>query len=427
MIARKTASTKYYESHTQLFYKFDYKNKNVVLKGKKILIGITGSIAAYKIIYLTRLLVKNGAEVQIVMTEAATKFVSPLVLSTLSKNKVLINLFDDDVWANHVALGRWADAMIIAPLSCNTLAKMAHGLCDNLLLAVYLSATCKVLFAPAMDEDMWHHPATQKNVDALIKNGNILLGVDSGELASGLTGEGRMMEPEKMLIELKKIFRKDDLKGQIVLITSGPTYELLDPVRFIANHSTGKMGTALAEAFYENGADVIFISGPSVYLPEYEDIKIIKVISADEMYEQAIAVFPQTTIAILAAAVADYTPIEKSEIKIKKNENEFTLTLKKTKDILKKLGKLKENQLVIGFALETNNEIEYANKKLKEKNADFIILNSLNSKNEPFGSDNNKVTILSNKGVEFESDLLKKSKIANLVIEKIKEKILPNA
>ncbi|WP_082915185.1 bifunctional phosphopantothenoylcysteine decarboxylase/phosphopantothenate--cysteine ligase CoaBC [Arachidicoccus ginsenosidimutans] len=398
-----------------------------MLQGKKILIGVTGSIAAYKIISLTRLLIKEGAEVKIVMTKAATKFVSPLVLSTLSKNKVLINLFEKDVWANHVMLGRWADLMLIAPLSCNTLAKMANGQCDNLLLSVYLSATCKVMCAPAMDEDMWHHAATRKNIEALTGYGNIVLGVDSGELASGLSGEGRMLEPENILLEIKNSFRTNELTGETVLITSGSTHEAIDPVRFIANHSTGKMGTALAEAFYLRGADVIFISGPAQHFPAYKNIEIIKVTSAEDMFIQAVQQFPNCSIAVLSAAVADYTPVETASQKIKKKEEQFTLSLKKTKDILKELGSLKSNQLLVGFALETNNELDNARKKLADKNADLIVLNSMNEQGAGFGFDTNKVTVLDKNGNQYESGLMSKQDVADYILEIVEEKLKQNA
>ena len=393
-----------------------------MLKGKKILIGISGSIAAYKIIYLTRLLIKAGAEVRVVMSPAAVQFVSPLVLSTLSGNKVLVNMFEDDVWANHVMLGRWADLMLMAPLSCNTLGKMANGLCDNLLLSVYLSATCKVVCAPAMDEDMWHHPATQKNIATLRENGNTVLTVNSGELASGLVGEGRMQEPEELFIEIKKHFRKNDLNGYKVLITSGPTYEAIDPVRFIANHSSGKMGKALSEAFYEQGAEVIFITGKSNYLPVYQEITIVNVTSAEDMYRETIAHFPECNIAVLAAAVADYTPETTAAQKIKKSEAQFDLPLKRTKDILKELGKQKTTQLLIGFALETNNELENARKKLEEKNADFIVLNSMNDPEAGFGHDTNKVTILGKNIENISTNTLTKNELSDFIVQIIKER-----
>ncbi len=394
-----------------------------MLVGKKILIGISGSIAAYKTILLTRLLVKEGAEVKVVMTEAATKFVSPLVLSTLSNNKVLIDLFKEDVWANHVMLGRWADLMIIAPLSCNTLAKMAQGFCDNLLLSVYLSATCKVMCAPAMDEDMWLHPVTQQNITTLKKNGNLVLDVANGDLASGLIGEGRMMEPEEILLSIKSFFRKESFKGKKILITSGPTYEAIDPVRFIANHSTGKMGTALAEALYLLGAEVTLISGPTKVLPQFKEINILPVVSAEEMFNTCLEHFSTCDIAILAAAVADYTPIEKANQKIKKTEDEFDLKLKKTKDILKELGKQKQKQILVGFALETNNALTNAQIKLEEKQADFIVLNSMENTGAGFGYDTNNVIVLDKNGDKNESGLVSKEAAAYFIAGIIEKNI----
>lgn len=393
-----------------------------MLKGKKILIGISGSIAAYKIIHLTRLLVKAGADVRIVMSPAAVQFVSPLVLSTLSGNKALVNMFEEDVWANHVMLGRWADLMLIAPLSCNTLGKMANGLCDNLLLSVYLSATCKVICAPAMDEDMWHHPATQKNITLLNERGNVVLAVNSGALASGLTGEGRMQEPEELFLVIKEHFRGKDLDGYKVLITSGPTREAIDPVRFIANHSSGKMGKALAEAFYEQGADVIFITGNTNYYPVYQNIMVVNVTSAEDMYREAFRYFPQCNIAVLAAAVADYTPKVTASKKIKKSEAEFNLPLQRTKDILKELGKQKTSQLLIGFALETNDELDNARKKLEDKNADLIVLNSMRDPGAGFGHDTNKVTILGKNIENISTNTLTKKELSYFIIQIIKEK-----
>lgn len=394
-----------------------------MLEGKKILIGISGSIAAYKTILLTRLLVKEGAEVRVVMSEAATKFVSPLVLSTLSNNKVIIDLFKEDVWANHVMLGRWADLMVIAPLSCNTLAKMAHGFCDNLLLSVYLSATCKVMCAPAMDEDMWHHPTTQQNITTLKKNGNLVLEVANGDLASGLKGEGRMREPEDILLSIKSFFRKKTFKGKKILITSGPTYEAIDPVRFIANHSTGKMGAALAEALYLLGAEVILISGPSKVLPQYKEINILPVVSAEEMYNACLEHFSKCDIAILAAAVADYTPVEKADQKIKKKEDGFDLKLKKTKDILKELGKQKQKQILVGFALETNNALANAQAKLEEKQADFIVLNSMENTGAGFGYDTNNVIVLDKNGNKNESGLVSKEDAAYFIADIIEKNL----
>ena len=386
------------------------------LKGKKVLLGITGSIAAYKMIILTRLLVKAGAEVKIVMTENATNFVSPLVLSTLSKNAVFRDLATGDSWSNHVALGRWADLMVMAPLSCNSLAKMAAGLCDNLLMAVYLSATCPVLAAPAMDADMWHHPATRANIEKIKSYGHQVLNVNSGELASGLIGEGRMAEPEALLVAIESTLREDILKGKRVLITAGPTHEPLDPVRFIANHSTGKMGAALADAFYNKGAEVCFIYGPGSKMPVFPGIEKIPVTTAADMYEATLKAFDRVDIAVLAAAVADYTPSVVEDKKIKKKEADFNLALVKTKDILKTLGESKQGKLLIGFALETDQAIDNARKKLLEKHADFIVLNSMQQPGAGFGYDTNKVSILSSNGQISESTLASKQQIAEFII-----------
>ncbi len=396
-----------------------------MLHGKKILIGITGSIAAYKIIFLVRLLVKQEAEVKIIMTPAAKEFVAPIVLSTLSKNKVYIDLVEENSWANHVALGRWADVFLIAPLSCNTLAKMANGHCDNLLLAVYLSAKCPVVVAPAMDEDMWHHSATKNNLDRIKKYGNFIIPVDNGELASGLFGEGRIAEPATIITYLiENFFRGTTLKNKKVLITAGPTYEPLDPVRFIGNYSSGKMGFAIAEQAYLQGADVTLISGPSHEQLNYNSIKLIRVTTANEMYEACLKLFKQANINIMSAAVADYQPIEILSNKIKKKHAEWNLKLQKTTDILFQLGKQKtKSQFLVGFALETENEIENAHKKLKNKNADAIVLNSLNDTNAGFGFDTNKITILYKDGTTSKFELKNKKDVAKDIISFITDKI----
>lgn len=392
------------------------------IQNKKILIGISGSIAAYKIIQLVRLLVKKGAEVKIVMTPASKDFVSPLVLSTLSKNEVLIDLFAENTWANHVQLGRWADVMLIAPLSCNTLAKMAHGQCDNLLLSVYLSATCPVIAAPAMDEDMWHHASTHRNIELLKKDGVSIIQPGNGELASGLFGDGRMEEPENIASFLDSCFRenKGSLLHKKVLVTAGPTHEAIDPVRFIGNHSSGKMGIALAKECRDRGADVTLVLGPVPLPQEYEGITIVKVTSSDEMYNACHDHFKNTDIALMAAAVADYKPEKASDQKIKKAGNEAPeLKLVKTKDILKSLGAIKEeNQVLLGFALETNNEKAHALEKLHTKNADFIVLNSLNDGNI-FGSDTNKITIYTKSGQEIEFDAKSKAEVAKDIVDTI--------
>ena len=399
-----------------------------MLKGKKILLGITGSIAAYKAILLVRLFTKAGAEVRVIMTPSATNFVSPLVLSTLTGNKVLIDLFNEDTWANHVMLGRWADLMLIAPLSCNTLAKMAAGQCDNLLLAVYLSATCPVVVSPAMDEDMWHHPATKNNIQMLQSFGNSIINVEHGELASGLVGEGRMAEPESIVNYVTAHFFRDKvLRDKKVLVTAGPTYEAIDPVRFIGNHSSGKMGIALAEAFYLKGADVMLVTGPVYVKPVFDGIKIHQVTSAAEMYKACLSAFPTADIAVMSAAVADYQPLNVAGEKIKKKDEEMVIQLAKTRDILKSLGEIKQaNQLLVGFALETQNEREYALEKMKAKNADMIVLNSLKDSNAGFGYDTNKVTVFDKEGNEYPLGLASKKVIAaeivNIIISKVNVK-----
>ncbi len=391
-----------------------------MLKGKKILLGITASIAAYKSAVLVRLLKKAGADVKVIMTPSTRDFIAPLTLSTLSKNPVHIDLFDNDTWANHVMLGRWADLMVIAPLSCNSLSKMANGICDNMLLAVYLSATCPVVVAPAMDEDMWCHPSTQNNLNKIQSYGNFIIPVDNGELASGLVGPGRMAEPENILKWLECYFNKSqDLKGKKVIITAGPTQESIDPVRFISNHSSGKMGIALAEECLKRGAEVTMICGPISSVID-KKIKIIKIKSAAEMFDSCIQEFKNADIAILSAAVADYTVESPSIKKIKKSEQELVLKLSKTKDILKRLGEMKSsNQLVVGFALETDHEKENALLKLKSKNADFIVLNSLNEEGVGFGLDTNKITIFDKTGKEYPFNTKSKNEVAVDIINTI--------
>lgn len=392
-----------------------------MLKGKKILLAITGSIAAYKIPILVRLLIKAGAEVKIVMTPSATQFVSPLTLSTLSKFPVLTELANDNSWSNHVMLGRWADMMIIAPLSCNTLAKMATGICDNLLLAVYLSATCKVVVAPAMDEDMWLHAATKSNMERISSFGNLIIAVENGELASGLIGEGRMAEPESIVRWLENYFSKGlPLKGKKALVTAGPTHEQIDPVRFIGNNASGKMGIAIASKLINAGAEVTLVVGPTNQSIS-QGINIVNVKSAAEMYDAVTRIFDDMDIAILSAAVADFTPTITAVQKIKKSNNDnITIELTKTKDILKYLGQIKTNkQLLIGFALETNDEEKYALKKLVEKNADMIILNSLNDKGAGFGLDTNKITIFTKKGDVYQFETKPKVDVAEDIVDTI--------
>ncbi len=392
-----------------------------MLDGKKVLLGITGSIAAYKSILLVRLLVKQRAEVKVVMTPAAKDFVSPLTLATLSKNPVVIDLFTNESWSNHVQLGRWADIFLIAPVSCNTLAKMAHGFCDNMLLATYLSSTCPVVLAPAMDEDMWLHPATKQNLEKVSSYGNTVIPVQKGELASGLYGDGRMAEPEDILAFLNDhFFLKKDLKGKKVLVTAGPTYEPIDPVRFIGNHSSGKMGVALTRELSLRGAEVHLVIGPTTQEMSFHNTKIHKVQTAEQMYEVCVEQFPSADIAILSAAVADYTPVNPSEQKLKKNSDTITVELRKTKDILKTLGEKKYNgQLLVGFALETANERDYAIGKLKSKNADLIVLNSLNDEGAGFGVDTNKITIFGKNGKEIPFQRKSKQQVAKDIVDEI--------
>lgn len=392
-----------------------------MLQGKKIVLGITGSIAAYKSILLVRLLVKAGADVKVILTPAAKDFVSPLTLSTLSKNPVLVDLFDEQSWANHVQLGRWADVMVIAPLSCNTLAKMAHGHCDNLLLAVYLSATCPVVVAPAMDEDMWLHASTKENLDKLSRFGNRIIPVEKGELASGLVGDGRMAEPEQIMdYLLTNFFLTGPLAGKKALVTAGPTYEAIDPVRFIGNHSSGKMGVAIATELYKRGAAVTLVLGPASLDFSANGIQLKRVTTAAEMYDACTEVFETSDIAVMAAAVADYAPLTKATEKLKKKEEEMVVVLSKTKDILKSLGeKKKKGQVVVGFALETTNEKEHALAKLKSKQADMIVLNSMNDAGAGFGHDTNKITIFDKGGEEINFAAKPKTEVAKDIVDTI--------
>lgn len=393
-----------------------------MLEGKKILLGVTGSIAAYKSASLIRLLIKAGAQVQVIMTSDAKEFISPLTLSTLSKNPVYSEFIKNDngEWTNHVDLALWADLFLIAPTSANTIAKMANGICDNLLLATYLSAKCDVVFATAMDLDMYKHPSTIKNINSLKSFGNLHIESTSGELASGLIGEGRMAEPEEIVAFVNNHFqKKKDLLNKTVLITAGPTYEALDPVRFIGNHSSGKMGYELANECASRGAKVFLVSGPSHEKVNHANIELIKVQSADEMYQACINIFDKCDVAIMSAAVADYTPKIKSAQKIKKNTSDLSIDLIKTVDILKSLGDQKNKQILVGFALETENEIENAFSKLERKNADFIVLNSLNDDGAGFGHDTNKIKILSkNKNIkEFVTKT--KKEVAVDIIEEV--------
>jgi len=394
-----------------------------MLTNKNILLGVCGSIASYKSATLVRLLVKAGANVQVVMTKDACNFITPLTLSTLSKNPVFSNYFDPETgsWNNHVELGLWADLMIIAPASANTLAKLANGLCDNLLSAAYLSAKCPVYFAPAMDLDMWKHPATQKNISSLIGFGNTMIQPGYGELASGLTGEGRMAEPEAILKFLNdELKKKLSLKGKNALVTAGPTYEAIDPVRFIGNHSSGKMGFAIAEELAALGASVVLVAGPTVLRLNNQEIKRIDVTSAAEMLEAVLNNFSESDISILSAAVADYRPKDISPYKIKKDNSEFQIELIRTPDILATLGKEKKpGQILVGFALETNNEEENAIKKLEKKNLDFIVLNSLRDDGAGFKNDSNKITIIDRKLNKEIFDLKPKTEVATDICKKV--------
>ncbi|WP_288984632.1 bifunctional phosphopantothenoylcysteine decarboxylase/phosphopantothenate--cysteine ligase CoaBC [uncultured Flavobacterium sp.] len=395
-----------------------------VLSGKKILLGISGGIAAYKTANLVRLFIKAGAQVQVVMSPASLHFVTPLTLATLSKNPVYSTFYNEEdgngEWNNHVALGLWADIMLIAPATANTLSKMANGNCDNLLIATYLSAKCPVYFAPAMDLDMYKHPSTLDSFHKLKSFGNIMIPAENGELASGLSGEGRMAEPENIVAFLENdILEKLPLKGRKILVTAGPTYEAIDPVRFIGNHSSGKMGFDIANEAAKNGAEVILISGPTHLKTENSQVNLIRVTSAQEMYEACHLYYKDMDVAIAAAAVADYRPKNVADQKIKKTEATFTIELEKTKDILASLGEKKKNQFLIGFALETENEIEHAKLKIQKKNLDLIVLNSLNDKGAGFGQPTNKVTFIDSNFTIEPMDLKSKEAVAFDIINKI--------
>ncbi|PWG05159.1 bifunctional phosphopantothenoylcysteine decarboxylase/phosphopantothenate--cysteine ligase CoaBC [Polaribacter aquimarinus] len=396
-----------------------------VLSGKKILLGITAGIAAYKTASLVRLFIKLGAEVKVVMTPASKDFITPLTLSTLSKNPVHSTFYDkeeeeNELWNNHVDLGLWADYMLIAPATANTLSKMANGTCNNLLLATYLSAKCPVYFAPAMDLDMYIHPSTKQSLDKLQSFGNIMIPATSGELASGLVGEGRMAEPQDIVLFIENdILSKLPLKGKKVLLTAGPTYEAIDPVRFVGNHSSGKMGFAIAKAAANLGAEVLLISGPSHQQIQHSLVKRIDVISAEEMYEVAHQHYNQVDIAILSAAVADYKPKNVATQKIKKKDTALEIELSPTKDILASLGKIKKNQFLMGFALETNNEIVNAKSKLERKNLDAIVLNSLQDKGAGFATDTNKITIIDKDLNEKSFELKSKVEVAKDIMNEI--------
>ena len=394
-----------------------------MLKNKKILLGVSGSIAAYKIAFLTRLLVKQGSEVQVVMTQAAKEFITPLTLATLSKKPVLSEFVKDQTgtWNNHVDLGLWADIILIAPATAHTLAKCANGICDDLLTAVYLSAKCPVMFAPAMDLDMYQHPSTLENLSKLQSYGNQVIKSNFGELASGLSGEGRMAEPEELVEILIKHFSKTPiLQGKKVLITAGPTQESIDPVRFISNHSTGKMGYAIADKFAKAGAEVTLVSGQVALKSPDGSINLVKVRSAKEMFEATKLHFGEADIIILSAAVADYTPAVVAEKKIKKKEDTFTIELTKTTDIAKTLGQIKRpEQLMMGFALETDNEVENAIGKLKSKNLDMIVLNSLQNVGAGFGHDTNKISIIKRDGTIVNFELKAKVEVAMDIVNEV--------
>jgi phosphopantothenoylcysteine decarboxylase/phosphopantothenate--cysteine ligase len=394
-----------------------------MLKDKKILIAVTGSIAAYKIASLVRLLIKAKAEVQVIMTESAKEFITPLTLSTLSKKPVYFSFYktENGEWNNHVELGLWADYMLIAPASANTLAKMSTGICDSLLMATYLSAKCPVAFAPAMDLDMYQHPSTQENIEKLIAFGNEFIAPGIGELASGLSGEGRMAEPEELLAFLENKFNPINFYSQKnILVTAGPTHEAIDPVRFIGNASSGKMGYALAEAFAEKGANVTLISGPTNLKINHPNIKKILITSAAEMFEAVKANFSNSAITVMAAAVADYSPTHQATEKIKKTTDNLQIALSKTIDILQYVGEQKKvGQLTIGFALETTNELVNAQNKLKSKNADLIILNSLNDEGAGFNVDSNKITMIDKNGQIEAFELKSKNKVAQDILQKI--------
>jgi phosphopantothenoylcysteine decarboxylase / phosphopantothenate---cysteine ligase len=394
-----------------------------MLKNKKVLLGISGSIAAYKIAFLTRLLIKEGADVQIVMTYAAKEFITPLTLATLSKNPVLSEFVKDQrgTWNNHVDLGLWADVILIAPATAHTLAKCANGICDDLLTAVYLSAKCPVMFAPAMDLDMYQHQSTIENLIKLQSYGNQIVKSNYGELASGLIGEGRMAEPEELLEILTKHFSKNViLKDKKILITAGPTQEPIDPVRFISNHSTGKMGYAIANKFAKAGAKVTLVSGPTSLKSPDSSIDLVKVRSAKEMFEATQNHFEDADIIVLSAAVADYTPAVVADKKIKKKEDTFNIELTKTVDIAKTLGASKRpEQLMVGFALETDNEVENAIGKIKSKNLDMIVLNSLQDSGAGFGHDTNKICIIKKDGTIIDFDLKSKQDVAMDIVNEV--------
>ena len=389
-----------------------------MLYNRHILLGITGGIAAYKCAHLVRLLIKEGAIVKVVMTNSAQEFVTAKTLSVLSKHEVITDFFDaNNNWNNHVQLAEWADVMLIAPLTANTLSKFANGLCDNIVSACYLSARSKVFVAPAMDLDMYQHPTTKQNIQTLITNGNSIIPAESGELASGLIGEGRMAEPENIISFIKTELQKSlPLANKKVLVNAGPTYEAIDPVRFIGNRSSGKMGVAIADEFAKLGADVTLVLGPSHQKPKQHQVNIIEVESAQEMLSACESVFKHVDIAVLSAAVADYKPKEVVASKIKKKDATFSLELIKTDDVLETLGKQKTHQLLVGFALETDNMIEYAQEKIKKKNLDFIVANSAIEQGTGFAVDTNKITIIDKHNKLYNFELKSKQAVAQDIV-----------
>ena len=399
-----------------------------ILKDKNILLGVTAGIAAYKTAHLVRQFIKAGANIKVVMTPASKDFITPLTLSTLSKNPVHSSFTNEDddnaVWNNHVDLGLWADLFVIAPATANTLSKMANGTCDNLLLATYLSAKCPVYFAPAMDLDMYKHESTKHSFEKLNSFGNTMIPATSGELASGLVGEGRMAEPEDILAFIEAdVLTKLPLKGKKVLITAGPTYEAIDPVRFIGNHSSGKMGFEIAKAAANLGAKVTLVTGPTHQTVSLSLVDVKPVVSAQDMYDQVHKYYQYTDIAILSAAVADYRPKQVAEQKIKKVDSTLTVELEKTKDILKSLGQEKTNQFLVGFALETNNELQHAKAKLEAKKLDLIVLNSLRDKGAGFGVSTNKVTFITKSNQVIENELKSKAEVAKDLMQLILKQI----
>jgi len=398
------------------------------LKQKKIIVGVSGSIAAYKVAMLVRLLVKLGAEVQVIMTQAAKDFIAPLTLATLSKRAALSEFVKNDAgeWNNHVELGLWADALLIAPATAHTLSKCANGTCNDLLTAVYLSARCPVLFAPAMDLDMYQHPSTVENLQKLQRYGHQIIAAEHGELASGLEGTGRMAEPENIVLALERHFSQiAALKNKNILITAGPTQEAIDPVRYLSNHSTGKMGYAMARAFAWAGANVTLVSGPTALPLPDPNVRRISVRSAQEMYAATQAEFGRADVIIWSAAVADYTPAHPADHKIKKKESFFNIELTKTVDIAATLGQQKQpHQLLVGFALETNNEFENAVGKIKSKNLDLIVLNSLNDKGAGFAHDTNKITVIEANGVVHLFELKSKNEVAKDILQLVVSQIM---